>query len=53
MLTVEMIGFTIGANEISADVVGRFERGSLSYSFDMMRFVLDDDGVWRLYSPGF
>lgn len=52
-LKVEIIGFTVDSNEITADVVGRFERGSKNYAFDKMRFVLDDDGVWRIYSPGY
>ena len=53
LVMVELVGFTIGAKEITADVVGRFEHGKATHAFETMRFVLDDDGVWRIYSPGY
>ena len=52
-LTVEIVGFTIGTDEITADVVSRFERTKADYTFSTMHFVLDEDRVWRLDAPGF
>ncbi len=50
-MTVEFFDFTIGTDEVTANVAGSFEQSN-QYTFDTIGFVKDDDGVWRLTSPG-
>jgi hypothetical protein len=53
-LAVDIIGFTVNTDEIIVEVVGQFSPGSgRNDTFSTMRFVKDDDGVWRIASPGF
>lgn len=53
LVTVDIIGFNIGEEEVILDVVGLFESGSGQGDvFDTMRFTKDDDNIWRLVSPG-
>ncbi|MCB0121928.1 MAG: hypothetical protein KDE58_06765 [Caldilineaceae bacterium] len=50
-MTVELFDFTIGTDEVTANVAGSFEQSN-RYIFDTIGFAKDDDGVWRLTSPG-
>lgn len=53
IVSVDIIGFNMGTEEIILEIVGRFEPGSGQGDFfDTMRFIKDDDSVWRLVSPG-
>lgn len=47
-ITVEIIGFTIGTDDIIVDVIPHFT--GKQFVFNGMRFVQDEDGVWRLAS---
>jgi hypothetical protein len=46
---VEIIGFTVGTEEIVVNVIPSFTGQQLI--FNNMHFVQDEDGVWRLAAP--